>query len=88
MDDIFARAKTILIIWADGTDPDDLPVFQEKVQTKAKQAQIAFENVRMLIECECDHQRWILNHSSLCSFLSCSTTRDLVVRHHSLWTGE
>ena len=68
MDDIFARAKNILIIWADGTDPDDLPAFQETIQIKAKQAQIAFENVRMLIECECHDQRWKRNPSSLRPF--------------------
>lgn len=52
MDEIFARAKSILVIWADDADPDNLPVFQDTVQTKAKQAQIAFENVQMLFDCK------------------------------------
>jgi anamorsin len=50
MDEIFARAKSILVIWADDVDPENLPTFQDTVQTKAKQAQIAFENVQMLFE--------------------------------------
>ena len=52
MDEIFARAKSILVIWADDTDPENLPVFQETLQTKAKQAHIAFENVQMLLDCK------------------------------------
>ncbi|CAF0831105.1 unnamed protein product, partial [Adineta ricciae] len=50
MDEIFARAKSILVIWADDTDPENLPAFQEILQTKAKQAHIAFENVQMLLD--------------------------------------
>jgi hypothetical protein len=52
MDEIFAHAKSILIIWADGVDPENLPAFQDTIQTKAKQAHIAFENVQMLIDCK------------------------------------
>ena len=52
MDEIFARAKNILVIWADETDPESLPVFQDTLQTKAKQANIAFENVQMLVDCK------------------------------------
>jgi hypothetical protein len=52
MDDIFARAKSILIIWADDVDPENLPTFQDTIQTKAKQAHIAFENVQMLLDCK------------------------------------
>jgi hypothetical protein len=52
MDEIFARAKSILVIWADNDEPENLPVFQETIQTKAKQAHIAFENVQMLLECK------------------------------------
>ncbi len=52
MDEIFARAKSILVIWADGVDPDNLPTFQDTIQTKAKQAHIAFENVQMLLDCK------------------------------------
>jgi hypothetical protein len=50
MDDIFARAKSILVIWADDDASENLPIFQEIIQTKAKQAHIAFENVQMLLE--------------------------------------
>jgi hypothetical protein len=52
MDEIFARAKSILVIWADDDDPENLPVFQDTLQTKAKQAHIAFENIQMLLECK------------------------------------
>ncbi len=52
MDEIFARAKSILVIWADDVDPDNLPTFQDTIQTKAKQAHIAFENVQMLLDCK------------------------------------
>jgi hypothetical protein len=52
MEEIFARAKNILIIWADGVDPENLPAFQDTIQAKAKQAQIAFENVQMLLDCK------------------------------------
>lgn len=52
MDEIFARAKSILVIWADDVDPENLPTFQDTIQTKAKQAQIAFENVQMLFDCK------------------------------------
>ena len=52
MDEIFARAKSILVIWADGGDPENLPVFQDTLQTKAKQAHISFENVQMLLDCK------------------------------------
>ncbi|CAF0940278.1 unnamed protein product [Rotaria sp. Silwood1] len=50
MDEIFAHAKNILVIWAPDVKPENLPVFQETIQTKAKQASIAFENVDMLFE--------------------------------------
>ncbi|CAF2630318.1 unnamed protein product [Rotaria sp. Silwood2] len=50
MDDIFASAKSILVVWAPDVNPENLPMFQEKIQTKAKQARIAFENVEMLSE--------------------------------------
>jgi hypothetical protein len=52
MNEIFANAKNILIVWIDDTDPNNLPGFQEVLQTKAKQAQIAFENAQMLFECK------------------------------------
>ena len=52
MDEIFARANNILIIWADNLDPEDLPVFQETIKSKSKQADIAFENVQMLLDCK------------------------------------
>jgi hypothetical protein len=52
MDEIFARAKSILVLWAEDVDPESLPVFQEIMQTKAKQAHIEFENVQLLLECK------------------------------------
>jgi hypothetical protein len=52
MDEIFANTKSILVIWVDDTDPKYLPAFQDILQSKAKQAQIAFENVQMLFECK------------------------------------
>jgi hypothetical protein len=52
MDDIFAHAKSILVVWVDNTDPENLPTFQDILQTKAKQAHIAFENVEMLLDCK------------------------------------
>lgn len=52
MEDIFRRAKTILIIWGSGVVTDDLPPFQEKIQTKAPSATLAFENVDMLLQCK------------------------------------
>jgi hypothetical protein len=52
MDEIFARAKSILIIWAYDNDPENLPAFQDTIQTKAKQAHIAFENIQMLLDCK------------------------------------
>ncbi len=52
MNEIFANAKNILIVWIDDTDPNNLPGFQEVLQTKAKHAQIAFENAQMLFECK------------------------------------
>jgi hypothetical protein len=52
MDEIFARAKSILVIWTDNMDPENLPVFQDTLQTKAKHAHISFENVQMLLDCK------------------------------------
>ncbi len=52
MDEIFANTKSILVVWVDDTDPKYLPAFQDILQSKAKQAQIAFENVQMLFECK------------------------------------
>lgn len=52
MDEIFASAKRILVIWADDVDPESLPTFQETIQMKAKQALVAFENVHMLSDCK------------------------------------
>jgi hypothetical protein len=54
MDDIFANAKSILVIWIDDIDPEKLSTFQEILQEKAKQASIAFENAQMLLECKFD----------------------------------
>jgi arylamine N-acetyltransferase len=54
MNDIFANAKNILVIWIDDTDAENLPTFQKILQTKANQAHIAFENVDMLLECKFD----------------------------------
>lgn len=52
MDEIFAQAKNILIIWTDDVNPEKLPIFQESIQLRAKQARIAFENARMLFGCK------------------------------------
>jgi len=52
MDEIFAQAKNILIVWVDDTNPEGLPTFQELIQTKAKKAEFAFENVKILLECK------------------------------------
>ncbi len=54
MDEIFANAKSILVVWLDDNDPENLPKFQDTLQMKSKQAQIAFENVQMLLECKSD----------------------------------
>jgi hypothetical protein len=59
MDDIFARAKSILVIWDDDSDSENLPTFQETIQTKAKQAHIAFENVQMLLECKFKNLKYL-----------------------------
>jgi hypothetical protein len=52
MDEIFAQAKSILIVWVDDTNPEALPTFQELIQTKAKKAEFAIENVKILLECK------------------------------------
>lgn len=52
MDEIFSSAKNILVIWADDVKPEALPIFHSTIQTKSNQATIAFENVRMLLECK------------------------------------
>ncbi|CAF1418943.1 unnamed protein product [Adineta steineri] len=50
MDDIFANAKNILIIWTADTDSSKLPAFQQLIQEKSEQAQIEFENIEKLLE--------------------------------------
>lgn len=50
MDEIFARAKNILVIWGEGIDPENLPRFQQVIQAKADQAQIDYENVQMVLD--------------------------------------
>ena len=78
MDDIFARANSILIIWADNVDPENLPVFQEIIQSKSKQADIAFENVQMLLDCKC---RWYWRLFLSVGFLELSSaTCNILVR--------
>jgi hypothetical protein len=52
MENILVNAKTILVIWSDDKDPERLPAFQQIIQGKTKQAQIAFENVQMLVNCK------------------------------------
>jgi hypothetical protein len=52
MDEIFAYAKSIIVIWVDNTEPENLPNFQKILQTKAKKAHLALENVQMLLECK------------------------------------
>lgn len=52
MEEIFAQAKNILIIWTDDANPEKLPAFQQTIQLKAKHARIAFENARMLFGCK------------------------------------
>jgi len=52
MDEIFASAKSILVVWMDDTDPESVPMFQETLDTKAKQAHIVFESVQLLLECK------------------------------------
>jgi hypothetical protein len=54
MNDIFVNSKNILVVWIDDTDSENLPTFQKILQPKANQAQIAFENVDMLLECKFD----------------------------------
>lgn len=53
MDEIFANAKNILAVWIEDTQPENLSIFQEVLQTKAKQAQVVYESVKMLLECKC-----------------------------------
>ncbi|CAF0795602.1 unnamed protein product [Rotaria sp. Silwood1] len=50
MNEIFAHAKSILVVWVDDVDSENLLSFREIIQTKAKRAHIAFENVQMLFE--------------------------------------
>ncbi|CAF0938967.1 unnamed protein product [Didymodactylos carnosus] len=50
MDEIFANAKSILIVWFDSAKTENLLPFKEKIQMKAKQAEISFENAHMLNE--------------------------------------
>ena len=52
MEDIFIRAKNILIIWGNNVDPERLPAFQQKIQSKAPKSNIGFENVEMLVDCK------------------------------------
>ncbi|CAF3372282.1 unnamed protein product [Rotaria socialis] len=50
MNEIFAHAKSILVVWVDDVDSEILATFQETLQNKAQQAHIAFENVQKLFE--------------------------------------
>ncbi|CAF2402213.1 unnamed protein product [Rotaria sp. Silwood2] len=50
MNEIFAHAKSILVVWVDDINSENLLPFREVIQTKSKQAHIAFENVQMLFE--------------------------------------
>ncbi|CAF0833435.1 unnamed protein product [Rotaria sordida] len=50
MNEIFAQAKSILVVGVDDVDPENLLPFREIIQTKAQQAHITFENVQMLFE--------------------------------------
>jgi hypothetical protein len=52
MDNIFAQAKNILIVWVDDVDPEKVPAFQKLIEPKAKQAEITSENVHILLECK------------------------------------
>ena len=52
MDEIFARAKNLLVIWGDNIDPEHLPRFQQVIQAKADKAQIDYENVQMVVDCQ------------------------------------
>lgn len=52
MDEIFARAKNLLVIWGDNIDPENLPRFQQVIQAKADKAQIDYENVQMVLDCK------------------------------------
>ena len=52
MDELFARSSDILIVWTDVTDQQRLPVFQETIQMKAKEAFLTVESMDQLFECE------------------------------------
>lgn len=52
MDEIFANAKSILVVWIDDVVPVNLPKFQDTLQMKSKQAQIPCESVPILLKCK------------------------------------
>lgn len=52
MDEIFTRAKSILVVWTADVNPESLPAFQDVMHSKAPHATIAFENIEMIVECK------------------------------------
>ncbi|CAF1469878.1 unnamed protein product [Rotaria magnacalcarata] len=78
MDEIFACAKNILVIWASDVNPESLPSFQDTIQTKAKQAVIAFENVEMVIESKRASSSFDIVHFGLVSKRDTRATTDIL----------
>ena len=57
MDEIFGTAKSILVVWTADGDQEKLSAFQDVIQTKSKAAEIAPENVQVLLQCKLDYSR-------------------------------
>lgn len=64
MDEIFANAKNILVVWLDHLNSEMLLQFEKTLQIKAKHANIVLEDLRKLFECKL--RRYVtMNFSSL-----------------------
>jgi hypothetical protein len=60
MEDIFANAKSVLIVWTADANQEKLSTFQDVIHTKSKQAEIAPEDVQVLLQCKFDFYRTTL----------------------------
>ena len=54
MDEIFANAKNILVVWVDEANSEILMDFEDTLQTKAKRATIVMESMEKLFKCKFD----------------------------------
>lgn len=52
MNDLFAQAKSILVVCVSDIDVDVIRTFQEVLERKAPHAQIVFENAQSLSTCK------------------------------------